>query len=483
MSQFSEKLKYFTGNCGTTIYQLSQNADLDRTTIQHSISGKRLPNIKFVEKLCNYLRISPNERNELMEMYNMSKIGDNIYYRRKYVKELLEQMADLHLTREKNTNINTSFNISGDIEQNVKVFSGEYNVNNIIFNVLYDEVFNAKKPYIGLTVPFEYSFLYSCLKQLYWESNEKLLIEHIVKFNKDFQNQQNPNKNLKILSNVLPLAFCLGTGYQPYYYYSVIDEFDNIESVMPYFLFTGRRLITISDDFKTAILYNNNDIFSVFSVKFQNLLIRSTPLIIQLSDCFELSMNYRNAYTNFGEVTNVMEPNPCLGRYYTREIIEKYLRQDLPYRNDIKLILYDFYFNMDKYAPFIRSYFSVDGLNAFVNTGKLAELPVQYADSFSVKDRKNILSALINDIQNKPIIFRALNPSKIRISALTSIQTYKKNNILFCAADLNNIVSCNISEQSVCEAFNDFFDVLPDSDLVYSKEETIRVLESVISKL
>jgi hypothetical protein len=102
--------------------------------------------------------------------------------------------------------------------------------------------------------------LYNCLYQLYWDSDEKITIEQIIRLQKK-PHQQSPNINLEILSKILPLALCIKNGYQPYYF--VADNLQDIESVMPYFICTGKRLITISDDFETAILYNNNDILGI----------------------------------------------------------------------------------------------------------------------------------------------------------------------------------------------------------------------------
>jgi transcriptional regulator with XRE-family HTH domain len=128
-----------------TIYQLAKSANLDRTTIQRSISGERLPNINFVEKLCDYLYVSPLERKELTELYSISKIGEKIYFRRKYVKVLLEQIAALRVIKNRDTNYHKTI-INNNITHEIKVFSGQYNVNKIILDVLEDEALNTDVP-------------------------------------------------------------------------------------------------------------------------------------------------------------------------------------------------------------------------------------------------------------------------------------------------------------------------------------------------
>ncbi len=275
MSQFSDKLKSIIENSGSTIYNIAKNAKLDRTTIQRSISGERLPNSIFLENICDYIRVSPSEKKELMELLNIEKIGPKIHARRKYVKLILDQIADLHLDDSRTIKYNRSFNISTDIEQEIMVFYGEYSVNSILLDVLEDEIVNIEQPHINLTVPFNYSFLYNCLYQLYWESKGRIEIEHIVKFNKNPQCELNSNINLEILSKVLPLSLCIGNGYKPYYYYTYTDISQDIVLTMPYYIFTSKRLITISNDYKTAILYNKvlSELWVLHGIKMSRQLI------------------------------------------------------------------------------------------------------------------------------------------------------------------------------------------------------------------
>lgn len=79
---------------GVAIYKLSKDANLDRATIQRSVSGECLPSVTFVEKLCDDMRVTPTERCELMELPMICKIGENIYAGRKNIERIIEQIAD-----------------------------------------------------------------------------------------------------------------------------------------------------------------------------------------------------------------------------------------------------------------------------------------------------------------------------------------------------------------------------------------------------
>lgn len=483
MSKFSEKLKYLIEDSGNNIYQLAKNAGLDRTTIQRSITGERLPGIAFVETLCDYLRVSPTERKDLMEFYSISKIGEKTYAGRKYVKELLEQIAVLHIRSNSNLDSRKSMSVSGDIEQESKVFSGKYSVNNIIRDVLEDEVFNEKAPHICLAAPFEYTYLFDCLRQLYWGSSGKVVLEHIVRLSKNPHRDQNPNVNLEMLSHVLPFAFCIGNGYQPHYYYAAEDITKDISLAMPYYLCTSKRLITLSADFNTAVLYNDSDIKDAYYEGFQKSLSHTTPFIRQLADCSDMVSIHLKALSDSGQVTNVIEPQPCFAKYYTHKMIDEHLRPEVPDRDTIKQALYKFYDGYNDIAPGVKSFFSIEGLKYFIATGIMADLPPRFALPFTLDERKYLIKSLRDDIKTDNIIARVTDPSKFLISSLASIQLYKSKGIMFLAADNNSIVSCYIGEQSICDAFYDFFESLPESELVFSKEETIKVLDELIKQL
>lgn len=64
-----------------------------------------------------------------------------------------------------------------------------------------------------------------------------------------------------------------------------------------------------------------------------------------------------------------------------------------------------------------------------------------------------------------------------------TIQVHDNNVVIFVATNPNGLVSCFIEEKSICNAFLDFLESLPASDLVYNKDETINILKSFLNKL
>jgi hypothetical protein len=252
---------------------------------------------------------------------------------------------------------------------------------------------------------------------------------------------------------------------------------------MPYYIYTSKQLIVLSNDFKSVILYNNENILNLYKDIFLKSLEQTSGLIYNFSDCSNYISTYLKAYQDFGEVISVIEPQPCLAKYYTHQMVDKHLRPEVQNWNIIKQKIYDYYDNCKTIFPSIKCFFSIDGLDYFVNTGVMKDLPSQFAYPFTVSERRYLLNLLISDIQNNDILYRIINPFKLQISSFTSIQSYKNKGMVFTATDENIIISCNINEQSICDAFDDFINSLPESELVYNKEDTIKVLENAIKQL
>jgi len=93
-----------------------------------------------------------------------------------------------------------------------------------------------------------------------------------------------------------------------------------------------------------------------------------------------------------------------------------------------------------------------------------------------------LLSKLKNDMENDNYKVYATNSSEFFIP-LCSIQLYSTKGIDIYSSDNNGLISSSIiEEKSITEAFYDFFESLEGSDLVYSKEETIKIVDSFIQQ-
>ena len=95
MSRFSEQCKELIRENGTNVYRMSKEFSLEVTALQRMVTGKRLPNIDFVKKFCECLRIPETEKSTLLELYKIEQVGENTYYSRKCIKQLFNRLYGL----------------------------------------------------------------------------------------------------------------------------------------------------------------------------------------------------------------------------------------------------------------------------------------------------------------------------------------------------------------------------------------------------
>lgn len=95
MSEFSKRCRFLIDICETNVYQIAKRTGLDRTTLQKMVQGTRLPSQQFVEQFCDYLAINISDREELLRLFKIEKIGINVWARRQEVESLLRDFPML----------------------------------------------------------------------------------------------------------------------------------------------------------------------------------------------------------------------------------------------------------------------------------------------------------------------------------------------------------------------------------------------------
>ena len=65
MSEFSDKLSFYISKSGYSVYQLAKVASVDRTTLQKTAKGQRLPSKDYMKDISRYIKISRKQEEEL----------------------------------------------------------------------------------------------------------------------------------------------------------------------------------------------------------------------------------------------------------------------------------------------------------------------------------------------------------------------------------------------------------------------------------
>lgn len=480
MSQFRDTLKQYFYENDINVVHLSKQCGIERTTIQHMIGNRKeykLPSFEVVKTVLGHLRMTPGERKHIEELFTIEKIGMHNYMGRKYVKSIVEQIASLNSNPSSGSRLIANSRL--DFSTIGSLLKGSNSVNSIIYSVCIEETELNSEPNICLNTPFTYSYLKQTLLQLCWEMEGRLKIEHIVMLNKSPRVNANPNTNLEKLSEILPFAFCVGQGYQAHYYYSDLDPTNELLLSMPYYLITSHKMLLISSDFTTAILINDKQIIKDYTERFIDNFYKASRLIQYLNTPLEVIKEFSNCFSEGCQV-HTFEAQPCLVRFLSEDVIRARAQDGAPEIDAIINVFITYIKSLSELS--MADYFSREGLETFVESGRLAILPEAYIEPFSVQERIELLDALCGSICNGGKT-RLIDSSKLYIPDNTSIQAIENGSLQLYSSIYGALHYCCISESTIVNSFIDFFESLADTNMVYSANETFTVLTSYIEIL
>ena len=487
MLTLSENLRLLINESNRTIYKLAKDAGIERTLIHKVLKGERVPSEDFVDKIAEALFLPPFERAKLQKSYEILKIGEFRYNQREQVKHLIELIAQVEKDNgsfmERISLPPTQRTVLRDYANSpAQVIVGQHAVNNIVKGVIEEETLKNEISRIDFIIPAKFQFFYDELSVNFLR-DPTLNIRHIVELTKSGPGQGRENGNLTALLNIIKLVFVGGEGYAPYYVYSPASG-ARVLTATPYFIVTSRHVILLSEELDTAILGGNKDIIEYYSGFFRMALERATPLLHRVDSLYDLATYYLAIDRKGDSGTScVIESEPCIGSYIREELIDKKLAPELKHREEIKTLVAKHFENMRRVASSTTGIFSIAGLDYLLETGHISGVPTSYYCPLDRGEIRGLILQYLGDVKQKGFSSFAVDPEKFMIPMFTSISIDKLSGVHFLTSTDARFGTLYINEHSMVEAFDDFCSSIVKSGLVYSREETIGILENYLSRL
>lgn len=485
MSVFSEYLSHLVTERNAKVASLYKYCDVDRSTMYQYINGKRKvpPSMELVNKIAGFFHLTPIEYEKLKEAYFITKTGEDVYYRRKSVENFIKNFPDPLFEASKSGETEKTDILAGKKRriQNAAI-STQVELNQYLHQILLEESWKEDGK-IALFLPADYGFLFELLASL--KPIKALEITHILCMSSTGQrNEENELYSLEYLKMMLPM-YVANLDYRPYYFYDDINShFYNLNG-MPCLILTSEYAITCTSDYQMGILYGNSDVISMFWNQFVSYQDHCQKM-------FEVVKMIPGNDQIFQEVITteapcyVLQPESCLTPFITEDILRSALNPKLPdYEEMIPLILE--MFSRPKAALDIvdtHIYFTQKGLEHFVDTGRMKEIPDVFYTPFSLENRIKVLEAMLPYCRNG--VYRILNihnhithgeiPSNFHLCINGNLGYFLFTNIS------GENVGLIIQEQSILEAFEDYLENLEDKYFL-SEEETVVLVENEINKL
>lgn len=481
MSLFTQRIEELIVDSGETVQSLAEIGKINRSTLQRVKTGERLPSKTFFSGMCKALRLSVVEEEELKNLLEMETIGQRNYYNRKAIVGLIETISELTehtIPFSKEIGLKNGVAIKHSLADGMEIVRGKTNVLRMVENAIDIELFSSKTPQIRQVIPYDWDVVYDYLFQQMIGSRKDLILQDIVSFPENCSEPE-ADQSLLAFKKLAALSLLDNVDYQSRFYYRSSDRLRVDDEIFPYYLLTSEWLITLSKDLATAVVYSDSGLYQVYDTFFTELLNDSAPFIQGSRDLFEIY-----ALEDALPTKLVMQPLPCFSRYFTNELIEKQMNQDFPYFEALLAAAIPFYEKFRADNKWMTDVFSLKYLRQFMEDGYIY-LPEEMVHPFAAEERLRLIKQLHADLIASERKCFAINEDRLFINSAVEFSNEDPTLrlILHYQRDGETIFKhLAINEVNVIHAFEDFFDSLPSSDYVLTKEETIVGIEAIISE-
>lgn len=481
---FNTIFNNFLGN--ETIYHLSIITGIERTKLQRIKTGQRLPNSKEVEIISKSLSLSSEEKRLLKESLLIDKIGQEKYLSRKATVKFLEEIDEISSKKEENNKIKITNKSFVSFDNEITSTSNFQETVDVIQAIISSE---SNNPNINSDIyifsdAIEEHFFNSIKHAL--SQNNNLNIKHIIIFRTHSKETSPYLYNINVIKKIYPL-FVIGNSYKPYYSYSSTDS----NTLFPYYIITNNYFINISKNFKSSIISTNKKVINTAKSEFNEYLSSTTPLVKEINNVFD----YSNYYLT--EISKILsksltkysiEYEPCLTTFITKEMLISVMRTDYEGSSEI-LNRAITYFSYYKEYGFNDStiFFLKDGLDNFIKTGRIMEIPDYVYNPLPVEMRKQVLSSLLSFYEKNPTYCSIMiNSKKLKVpSTLRYWGSGTSSDYFMLLSELHNGMRSFFfqNEIGMTAPFSDFVASLKNSEYVFSREETLKYIKQKINEL
>lgn len=490
MSKFSELLSTIVEKNNVNKLQLSKKLQIDRSLLYKYLNGQTLPSNCFVEKISRELCLAPFLNKQLNEAYDITKDGEDIFQRRKIVKEIF---SDIHCIQKKPTEyLDTSFNISlADKFENspITTVTGSTDVNTILKFIVDHAIASEKESDIYIIMQPEFNFLLGLINTVPQNRRNKITFHHAIRF-EDIKNGNTISAgiyNLETFSKILPLAYGCSNDttpnrfYNPYYYYdSHAMQSQHIMEFMPYFVASNDYAISISNDCNNALFYSEPNVVNLLKNEFLTLKERMQPLIQKLDNLLDLALFYHNVEHEGNFVATLIRKDPCLFMSIPIRMYESKIKKDIPHREYLSKIMLERVDNLFRNLSHNGKYNEFIPINAFdyiIEKRCYCDISLDMVHALTDDEVVEVLTNYKNNFETQENFQVFMTDERFYNSKSDALIVFYANQFLHvgryndCGYPLEMIF---IKEKSILDAFNDYLtNVIPKENGVITDKQTI----------
>lgn len=478
MSKFSIYLEQIIKRSGEPIARIAKNTGLERTSIHKALKDNRTLPYSSLKKLIEYFQLTLPEAKDLMLYYDMYLQGESSYQIYNEIHQLMSDLNHLHFS---------SFSYKTEINEKLlasnRIIQGQAEVEHVIQAVLHQEADDNAAIYLYLNNGEQ---RFSDIFMQFWRNAREFSIFQIIPFlsNSISDFTDSTPENICRIRRLLPTALLSRGQYHAYYCYMNHNAQACLQP-FPYYIVTPNFLLLLNEDCSSLYINQEASLIKFYRKQFEQTRSECHPLTSYSSDPRSVLSSYMDSTDQDGYYT--MMTQPCGGRYYTRELIAKYIKSDLPYRNELIEMSVARFSRLADLQSNYYTIFTEEGIEQFARDGYIVDLPKAQVLPLDPEDRLFILQKLREDIAQGTVCGYIANPDQLPIPQYLTFTCDPKFGLHVYALDgfVSGGYTCNlhIYAANIGQIFCNFIRFLPNSKYVYSKEQTLSVLDHFIDLL
>ena len=478
MSLFSDKLKSHILETGMTVYVLAKKAGVNRPMIHKAQQGDSVPNDDFILKLCEAMMLTPQEQRDLLLLARRARMGETLFLRRMAVLDVVNRLCQEFNEMDLITFYKDRLPIPPD--KSYLVLKDQKQIEYILMDMIKKEAEKEGESSVYFYLPDHARELFSIIYHLWIESGEdRMKLVQIIGLEKEYQGNHSAVKNLGIISIALNYCLVPGKSFGAFYHYLDFPDCKSLPT-MPFYVKTSEGLLVLSSGLDKGAFFRPGPMLDFYEGIIQETIGISKALVSYLTDLFEMFDCGSSQFT-------LIESIPCITTVMTDEWVEALVREELPaeLRKTAVEAAQNEYRRIRRDDSHPISFFQMDKLERFMEDGRIPTVPVSLVRPCTEEERLAMLRGFRKEMdRTSNRIYYALDVNKLHLAVDAEVVYSEEKGVIIRVFKNDDAVLTTLllQEPSCVAAFVDFFEHLPSSSIVLSKEEMIQRTDRLIAK-
>ena len=480
MSVLSEKLNYFVGQRGVNIADLAKRCRIERSTLYQYLKDRRpLQNKVQLEALMSELHLTPDERAEMLEAYEIARIGMRDYSRRCKVRELLDSLLTVEETHPVRHEAEYDAD-AGEPEPHC-LLQGELEVSRAVNSVIHEAV--ARGSELKILAQPDFDSLMESLLLLCDGSVDAKVIQIICM---EADSGQDGCRNLDSVRQILRYGIGI-RHYEPRYYYGRAAEHFGMMNAMPYLIVTGQYAMQISSDRKTAILHDTPEIVTYFGHAFDRMCQQTRPLMTSVDGFGGRQARWGLGYLDKVDFSNTIEicSGLCSVQFWDEQLIRQYLNHAIPGYETMagEYTAYTAALYQKKKSGHITVLMNSSFVEEFIKTGVFREYPNVFFDKpVAPADRRVLIERILQAVDEGWYHIRMMPEEDFRLSYRWEVLACGGSSLLLQYSAKSQFRLFQFEEADVLDAVYDFLESLAEKESVLDDQQSASLLQDWMEK-